>query len=217
MCRWDSPRPDVARCQIVLLASDSRSHSLWRPLCPPRRLSACCPHRRNAGGAGQERRRARGGGPCVRCGQGRGAAAGQGRRPRGERGVSQHGLGPGAGRRDARPAPGHLRRPHRVQGLRFRHPQVRGAATGGTARPARPHPPSQQPLTPASRALQDCGKEFTHTGNFKRHIRIHTGEKPFSCRECSKAFSDPAACKAHEKTHRCGAPAGPSFLLARSW
>ncbi|XP_068097746.1 zinc finger and BTB domain-containing protein 17 isoform X2 [Hyperolius riggenbachi] len=46
-----------------------------------------------------------------------------------------------------------------------------------------------------------CNKEFTHTGNYTRHVRIHTGEKPYHCQECDKAFSDPAACKAHEKTH----------------
>uniref|UniRef100_UPI00358F0C1E zinc finger and BTB domain-containing protein 17 n=1 Tax=Myxine glutinosa TaxID=7769 RepID=UPI00358F0C1E len=48
---------------------------------------------------------------------------------------------------------------------------------------------------------EECGKEFTHTGNYKRHVRIHTGERPYVCTECHRAFSDPAACKAHLKTH----------------
>ncbi|XP_068599450.1 zinc finger and BTB domain-containing protein 17 [Brachionichthys hirsutus] len=58
-----------------------------------------------------------------------------------------------------------------------------------------------KPYSSVTHKCEDCGKKFTHTGNFKRHIRIHTGEKPFRCRDCNKAFSDPAACKAHEKTH----------------
>ncbi|XP_066462410.1 zinc finger and BTB domain-containing protein 17 [Eleutherodactylus coqui] len=58
-----------------------------------------------------------------------------------------------------------------------------------------------RPYSSTTHVCEYCSKEFTHTGNYTRHIRIHTGEKPYRCHECDKAFSDPAACKAHEKTH----------------
>ncbi|CAN2387976.1 Zinc finger and BTB domain containing 17 [Pristimantis euphronides] len=65
-----------------------------------------------------------------------------------------------------------------------------------------------RPYSSTTHVCEYCSKEFTHTGNYTRHIRIHTGEKPFRCNECDKAFSDPAACKAHEKTHSPVKPHG---------
>ncbi|XP_037094583.1 early growth response protein 3-like [Pollicipes pollicipes] len=66
-----------------------------------------------------------------------------------------------------------------------------------------PNRPSKTPVheRPYACPVEACDRRFSRSDELTRHIRIHTGQKPFQCRICMRSFSRSDHLTTHIRTH----------------
>ncbi|XP_047443244.1 early growth response protein 1-like [Mugil cephalus] len=68
---------------------------------------------------------------------------------------------------------------------------------GGRRSPAKNAPK----VKPFSCTVQGCERRFSRSDELNRHVRIHTGQKPFQCVICARSFSRSDHLTTHTRTH----------------
>ncbi|XP_068184034.1 E3 SUMO-protein ligase EGR2-like [Antennarius striatus] len=66
-----------------------------------------------------------------------------------------------------------------------------------------PNRPSKTPVhqRPYPCPAESCDRRFSRSDELSRHLRIHTGHKPFQCRICMRSFSRSDHLTTHIRTH----------------
>ncbi|XP_010142489.1 PREDICTED: zinc finger protein ZIC 1-like, partial [Buceros rhinoceros silvestris] len=64
--------------------------------------------------------------------------------------------------------------------------------------------------------FEGCDRRFANSSDRKKHMHVHTSDKPYLCKMCDKSYTHPSSLRKHMKVNggrlECGARTPP-----RAW
>ncbi|KAK7882362.1 hypothetical protein WMY93_028536 [Mugilogobius chulae] len=58
--------------------------------------------------------------------------------------------------------------------------------------------------------FEGCDRRFANSSDRKKHMHVHTSDKPYLCKMCDKSYTHPSSLRKHMKVHESSPPGSDS-------